>query len=65
MMILAIRIYFVNSFDSSMTIPGIEAPRIFRMPISLARLAERAVDGFMKLIHAIKRINSAIKERME
>ena len=38
------------------------APAILRIPISLALLADWAVDRFMKLIHAIKRINMATIE---
>ncbi len=37
-----------------------DAPSDFRTPTSRARFAERAVDRFMKLMQAIKRIIAAI-----
>ena len=40
------------------------APTNFLRPISLVRFAERAVDKFMKLIHAMSRMNIEIKEKM-
>src|ERR1700722_975070 len=39
-------------------------PSTFLMPTSLARLADRAVDRFMKLIQAINRMNKAMAEKM-
>ena len=40
----------------------LEAPTTFRIPTSLALFMERAVERFMKLIHAIKRMITAIIE---
>src|SRR6266513_1053483 len=37
-------------------------PATFRMPTSLARFADRAVDRFMKFTHAIIKIKAAITE---
>ena len=39
-------------------------PNTFRTPTSRARLAERAVDRFMKLMHANSNMNMAIKEKI-
>src|ERR1700722_14850753 len=39
-------------------------PRTLRTPTSRARLAERAVERFMKLTQAITRIKIAIAEKM-
>src|SRR5215813_10762234 len=40
------------------------APNTFRIPTSAERLDERAVDKFMKLMHAISKVNKAIEARM-
>jgi hypothetical protein len=39
-------------------------PATLRMPTSLARLAERAVLRFMKLTQAIRRMSTAMTEKM-
>ena len=38
------------------------APNTFLIPTSAERLDERAVERFMKLIHAINNVNNAIEE---
>jgi hypothetical protein len=39
-------------------------PRVFRIPTSFARLSDLAVERFMKLMHAIRRIAIAIAENI-
>ena len=39
-------------------------PATFLMPTSFARLAERAVERFMKFTHAMNKINTAITEKI-
>jgi hypothetical protein len=40
------------------------APSTLRMPTSAERFEERAVDKFMKLMHAINKVNNAIEARI-
>lgn len=40
------------------------APRTFRTPTSAERREERAVERFIKLMHAISNMNKAIDVRM-
>src|SRR5215207_4212888 len=40
------------------------APRTFRIPTSAERFDERAVDKFMKLIQASRRVNKAMEPRI-
>src|SRR4030095_16253954 len=42
----------------------LSVPSTLRIPTSLARLAERAVVRFMKLMQAINRINKATAEKI-
>ena len=41
----------------------LKAPNVFLTPTSWARVAERAVDKFIKLIHARNKIKIAIPEK--
>ena len=40
------------------------APNTLRIPTSAERFEERAVDKFIKLMHAINKVNKAIEARM-
>ena len=40
------------------------APRTLRTPTSAERFEERAVDRFIKLIHAISKVNKAMEPRI-
>src|SRR6266542_1814670 len=40
------------------------APSTLRIPTSAERFEERAVDKFIKLIHAINKVNKAIEARI-
>src|SRR5215211_6719843 len=60
----AIKLIKMDSPINRFTKEFFSAPRTFRMPTSVERFDERAVDKFMKLIQASRRVNKAMEPRI-
>src|SRR6266487_301166 len=62
--IKAIKLISTDSPRNCATKDFFSAPSTLRIPTSDERLEERAVERFMKLIHAINKVNIAMEARM-